>query len=134
MKMISELFIKQKIWFLFVSFLTERSLDQKIYEWPFCPFAKMIHSWENQFGKRTEWSVIYFLIYVYLNILAQSQILVISLYNATFTKKWVKTNTSKYINKLCNALWCWNNSWKKHMQLFDWHLWLKTVSFSEWFF
>ena len=32
------------------------------------------------FGKRTEWSLIYFLIYANLNILAQSQILVISLY------------------------------------------------------
>ena len=28
MKMISELFIKQKIWFNFVSFLTEQSLDE----------------------------------------------------------------------------------------------------------
>jgi hypothetical protein len=34
----------------------------------------------NYFGKRTEWSLIYFLIYACLNILAQSQILVISLY------------------------------------------------------
>ena len=40
----------------------------------------MIHSWGNHFGKMTEWSLIYFLIYAYLNILAQSQILVISLY------------------------------------------------------
>jgi hypothetical protein len=79
MKMISELFIKQKIWFLFVSFLTERSIDQKIYEWPFCPFAKMIQSWGDHFGKRTEWSLIHFFIYAYLNNLAQSQILGISL-------------------------------------------------------
>ena len=70
----------------------------------------MIHSWGNHFGKRTEWSLIYFLIYAYLfyingfnlsatavsfiqelirhyaylNILAQSQILVISLYIAQY--------------------------------------------------
>ena len=40
----------------------------------------MIQSWGDPFGKRTEWPLIYFLIYVYLNILVQSQILVISLY------------------------------------------------------
>ena len=40
----------------------------------------MIHSWGDHIGKRTAWSFIYFLIYAYLNILAQSQILVISLY------------------------------------------------------
>ena len=40
----------------------------------------MIHSWENHIDKRTAWSLIRFLIYTYLNILAQSQILVISLY------------------------------------------------------
>ena len=34
-------------------------------------------------SKGTEWSLIYFLIYAYLNILAQLQILVISLYNHT---------------------------------------------------
>ena len=33
---------------------------------------------------RTEWSRIYFLIYAYLNILAQSQILVISLYDSIY--------------------------------------------------
>ena len=40
----------------------------------------MIHSWGDHIGKRTAWSFIYFLIYAYLNILAQSQILFISLY------------------------------------------------------
>ena len=53
----------------------------------------MIHSWEGHFGKRTEWSLIYFLIYAYLNILAQLQILgndeielVVNLY--TFVSKF----------------------------------------------
>ena len=48
-------------------------------EWSNCPFAKMIPSWENHFGKITAWSVIYFLIYSLLSYLAQLQILVISL-------------------------------------------------------
>ena len=39
---------------------------------------KNIHSWGDHFGERPE----YFLIYAYLNILAQSQILVISLYSS----------------------------------------------------
>ena len=30
----------------------------------------MIHSWGDHIGKRTAWSLIYFLIYAYLNILA----------------------------------------------------------------
>ena len=55
-------------------------------EWPVCSFAKMIHSWGNHFGKGTAWSLIYFLNYAYLNILAQSQILVISLY---FFLSWI---------------------------------------------
>ena len=63
-------------------------MNQKIYEWPFCPIAKTIHSWGNHFGKRTEWSLIYFLIYAYLNILAQSQILVISLYFSGFVSSF----------------------------------------------
>ena len=36
----------------------------------------------------TEWSLIYFLIYAYLNILAQSQILVISLYAVFWLSFW----------------------------------------------
>jgi hypothetical protein len=40
----------------------------------------MIYSLRDHFCKRTKWSLIYFWIYTYLNILAQSQILVISLY------------------------------------------------------
>ena len=36
-------------------------IDQKVYEWPFCPFTKVIPPWVNNFGKRTEWSLIYFL-------------------------------------------------------------------------
>ena len=38
----------------------------------------------DQFGKRTAWSLLYFLNYAYLNILAQSQILVNSLYFSKF--------------------------------------------------
>ena len=38
----------------------------------------------DHFGKRTEWSLICTLIYAYLNILAQSQLLVISLLNMRF--------------------------------------------------
>ena len=44
----------------------------------------MINSWGNHFGM-TAWSLIYFLIYAYFNNLAQSQILVISLYNEMFS-------------------------------------------------
>ena len=44
----------------------------------------MMHSWWDQFGKRTAWLLSYFLIYVYLNILAQSQILRNSLYHLAF--------------------------------------------------
>ena len=40
----------------------------------------MIVTWGNHFGKRTVWSLIYFLNYSLLSYLAQSQILVISLY------------------------------------------------------
>ena len=47
---------------------------------PSCPFAKVIPPLVNHFGKRTAWSLKYFLIYVYLNILSQSQILGNGLY------------------------------------------------------
>jgi hypothetical protein len=40
----------------------------------------MIALLENQFSKRTAWSLLYFLIYAYLNILAQSQIWCTTLY------------------------------------------------------
>ena len=40
---------------------------QKVYEWPSCPFVKMIPWWENHFGKRTAWSLIYFLNYAYFD-------------------------------------------------------------------
>ena len=43
-------------------------------------FAKMILPWEDHCGKRTVRSLIYFLNYSLLSFLAQSQILVISLY------------------------------------------------------
>ena len=41
---------------------------QKVYEWSNCPFAKMIPPWEKVFGKRTAWSLIYFLNYDYSEI------------------------------------------------------------------
>ena len=34
---------------------------QKFYEWSSCPFAKMMYWLGDQFGKRTAWSLIYFL-------------------------------------------------------------------------
>ena len=42
-------------------------------------FCKMILKWEDHFGKRTVWSLLYFLNYDYLWYLAQSQILGITL-------------------------------------------------------
>jgi hypothetical protein len=41
---------------------------QKVLKWPSCHFAKIIPSWDNHFGKRTAWSLIYFLNYAYLEI------------------------------------------------------------------
>ena len=43
-------------------------LVHKVYEWPSCLFVKMIPSWENHFGKRTAWSLIYFWNYDYFDI------------------------------------------------------------------
>ena len=41
----------------------------------------MMYSWENDFGKRTAWSLLYFLNYAYYDqYLAQPQILVTNLY------------------------------------------------------
>ena len=66
----------------------------------------MMHSWGNQFGKRTAWLLSYFLIYVYLNILAQSQILRNSLYSEKATKYDEMTkcfDASKYV--FPNIIW-----------------------------
>ena len=41
---------------------------QKVYVWSSCPSAKKIPPLENRFGKRTVWSLIYFLNYVYFDI------------------------------------------------------------------
>ena len=41
---------------------------QKVYEWSNCPFAKTIIWWGNPFGKRTAWSLTYFLNYAYFDI------------------------------------------------------------------
>ena len=51
----------------------------------------------NHFGKRTDWSLIYFLIYAYLNILAQSQILSNSLY--VFQLKTAQMNIKNRLSK-----------------------------------
>ena len=39
------------------------AIVQKVYEWSSCPFAKMILPLGDHFGKRTAWSLIYFLNY-----------------------------------------------------------------------
>ena len=41
---------------------------QKVYEWPSCPFTKLIPPWVHHFGKRTVLSLIYFLKYAYYDI------------------------------------------------------------------
>ena len=67
--------------------LPKIAIDQKVYEWPACSFAKMIHSWGNHFDKRAAWSLLYFLNYASLLwYLAQSQILGNSLYVRSFCK------------------------------------------------
>ena len=38
---------------------------QKVYEWPSCLFTKLIPLWLHNYGKRTAWSLIYFLNYAY---------------------------------------------------------------------
>ena len=40
----------------------------KVYKWPSCSFAKMILSWGDHFDKKTAWSLIYFMNYVYFDI------------------------------------------------------------------
>ena len=48
--------------------------------WSSCPYAKIIPSWENHFGRTTVSSLIYFLNHSLLWYLAQSQILGMTLY------------------------------------------------------
>ena len=57
-------------------------IDQKLYEWPGCSFARMMYSKRDHFGKKTAWSLFfkYFFELWLLWYLAQSQILVTSLY------------------------------------------------------
>ena len=52
---------------------------KKLYKWSSCPLAKMIPALENNFGKITAWSLIYFLNYAKFDILTQSQILGLTL-------------------------------------------------------
>ena len=79
--------LSTKIWD-WAKMFKQTQIKKYISTWPFRPFVKMIHSSGDHFGKRTEWSLIYFLIYAYLNILALSQILVISLYLCTLYKTY----------------------------------------------
>ena len=48
---------------------------QKVYEWPSWYFAKMILKSGDHFGKRTAWSFLYLLNYVYSDIYPSRQIL-----------------------------------------------------------
>ena len=41
---------------------------QKVYEWPICPFAKMIPLWVHHFDRRRGCSLLYFLNYAYNDI------------------------------------------------------------------
>ena len=56
----------------FPKFANERNIKidvvHKVYEWPSCLFVKIFPSWENHFGKRTAWSLIYFMNYDYFDI------------------------------------------------------------------
>ena len=63
--------LQDKIFFEFHA----KSAILAVYVWSSFLFAKLILGPENHFGKKTAWSLIYLLIYAYLNILAQSQIL-----------------------------------------------------------
>ena len=40
---------------------------QKVYEWQSCSFAKMIFSIGDHFDKKTAWSHVYFMNYVYFD-------------------------------------------------------------------
>ena len=53
---------------------TKIDIVQKVYKWSNCPFVKMILLRGDHFGKKTDWSLLYFLNYVYLWYVAQSQI------------------------------------------------------------
>ena len=59
---------------------TKIDIVQKVYKWSSCPFAKMILERGYHFGKRTVWSLLFFLNYAYLWYLAQSQIWYTTLY------------------------------------------------------
>ena len=43
-------------------------IDQKLSERPDCSFAKMMYYQGDHFGKRTAWSLLYFLNYAYYDI------------------------------------------------------------------
>ena len=95
----------------------------------------MIPPWVNHFGKRTDWSLIYFLIYAYLNILAQSQILVISLYilppfyDEPSNEYWFSYLTSKNVELLPWKITNINLNFLLHLLLF-----LKLIFTLDWWF
>ena len=55
MKMIFELFIKQKTWFKFVSFLTEQTLQKNIVKMSYLA-QKRPNSWNLSTAKWAKWS------------------------------------------------------------------------------
>ena len=75
----------------------------------------------NHFGKRTAWSLIYFLIYAYLNILAQSQILGNSLYVIVFLedKKALVSDLNEIMYKCpkCGLEHDYNNFLRHHRRV-----------------
>ena len=44
------------------------AIDQKIYEWQDCSFARIVYSKAGHFGKMTAWLLLYFLNYAYYDI------------------------------------------------------------------
>ena len=68
---------------------------QKVYEWPSWYFAKMILHSGDHFGKRTAWSLIYFLNYVYFNIQPSSNNYETPSTIALTTSSWIVTNLLK---------------------------------------
>ena len=51
-----------------------KGIVQNVYEWSSCPFPNMIPQWENHLGKRTAWSLIYFLNYLHMPIMICSPV------------------------------------------------------------
>ena len=89
----------------------------------------MILPWGDHFGKRTVWSLIYFLNYNLLSYLAQSQILVISLY----IRAIIRTYIPFIWRLLLTAVKTFSVSvfWRvKYLDPPGWYIILHSVSFS----